>query len=116
MAAKIIMVVQNQDFFVSTGLLSIEVGRGETADAAAHDDQIVGLIQLSVLLGFVTAPGQIMSDFKGPGMAAAYAGEGWGVIRRTDPVGSRGYCSLLQSQQTFGRQCATRRQNKRCTV
>jgi hypothetical protein len=67
--AKIVMVVQHQDFCARSRLLPVKIGRRQPADAAARNDQVVGVflflrIQpcLSVAQGMAHFPGTIVAS------------------------------------------------------
>ena len=58
MATEIVVVVEQQDPFVLAGLLLIEVGRCEAADAGSDDDQVVLFVEVGVAGGAFPIPGQ----------------------------------------------------------
>ena len=79
MAAEIVVVFENQNFRVGTGDFSKEIRGGEAADAATHNNQVVGF---GILRG--SAPGvavaQGVADFHDRVGGAAHAGQRRRVI------------------------------------
>ena len=80
-AAEIVMVVENEDAG-GRALRAIEMGCGESTDAAANDHQIVGIFaRLRGRRGFPeVAVAQAVGHFEGARVAAAQAGEGGRVV------------------------------------
>jgi hypothetical protein len=81
MAAEIVVVLQDQDARLGPGL-AVEIGRGETGNAAAHHDQIELLVRVVQGGGAVPeiAVAQLVRRFEGAGMAAAHAQSGGRII------------------------------------
>ena len=77
MSAEVVVVVEDQNARVFAGRLAVEVRRGQTADAAADDDQVVSLAGILGLAGRVPecAVAQAVSRIERSGMAAAKSGE-----------------------------------------
>ncbi len=77
-AAEIIVVVEDENAAVAR-VRAVEMRGGETADAPAHDDEIVFFARVRRRRrGFAVA--QCMSGFEGARMTAAHAGEQRGVV------------------------------------
>jgi len=83
--AEIIVIVEDQDARGGTRLGPIEIGRGEPADAATDDDQIVILTRLDrPRAGFGEgAVAQPVCGLEAAGMAAPQSGESGRVIAGT---------------------------------
>ena len=80
--AEIVMVVEHQDARACINSRTIEIGRRQPADPAAHDDQIVLLPGLDrTRPGFrIGAVTQRMGGLEAAGMAAAHPRQGRWVI------------------------------------
>jgi hypothetical protein len=81
-AAKIVMVVENQDADVSTRRRTIEIGRGEPADTATHYDEIVMLARMDrTRSGFREATvTQCVGCLEAARVAAAHSRQGRRII------------------------------------
>src|SRR6266852_2408293 len=73
MAAKIIVIVENQNARFVSSLLAIKIRRGKTADTASHDDQIVSFFVFCGVIPLLPIA-QRVPRLPGPVMAAAHAG------------------------------------------
>jgi hypothetical protein len=87
-AAKIIVVVEQQDARARRGPGSVEVRGGQAADAGADNDQIVFLTGVRRRRS-AAAVAQRMGGLEGSRMAAAQAGEQRGIVVR-GILGGRG--------------------------
>ena len=56
-AAEVIVIVKHQNFRIRSHLVLVEPGGGQATHARADNDQIVMLIQVLILGGFLPAPG-----------------------------------------------------------
>jgi hypothetical protein len=113
-AAEVVVVVQDQDLLVRAGLLAIQIGRRQTADATAGDDEVVALVQNRGLGGPLAAPRHRMGDLVRSVVAPAHSGEDGRVVVAGDPTRrSRG---LLQRQQISRGERRPSRQRERGTV
>src|SRR2546429_2174021 len=84
MSSEIVMIFQNQNLGIRTCSLAIEICRGQAADSASHNDQIVFFVKWFGRSGtFPECPiAQAVSDFKGSRMAAAEASQYRRIVRR----------------------------------
>src|SRR5580700_10556264 len=98
-AAKIIVIVKNEDARGTAGLLAIEIGRRQTTDAATDHDQIVFLAGVDRLAGFIPegSVAQCVCDFERPGMTSPHSVERWRIV--AGPI-LRGSCRRLRREHS----------------
>ena len=75
MATEIVVVVEEQDPFVLAGLLLIEVGRCESADAGSDHDEVVLFVEVGIAGGAFPIPGQGVGHFVRSIVVATEPGE-----------------------------------------
>src|SRR4051794_12150302 len=82
MAAKVIVIVEDEDPSAVANGFAIEVSGGKSADSASDDDQIVRLTRVFGFSGRVPerAVAESVGGVERAGMAAAHAGEGWRIV------------------------------------
>jgi hypothetical protein len=82
MAAEVVVVVEDQDAGFGASALAVEVGRSKSADAAADDDEVVGLTGFRG--GAVIVPSfaitQTVSIGVGALVIAPHPGERGGIV------------------------------------
>ena len=77
---EIVVVIKNKDAGVLTLFFQVIPGCCKPAHAATDDDQVVMLVQWCVFLGFLSLPGERMSNFKRTGMTASHTRENRGIV------------------------------------
>ena len=90
-SAEIVVIVEDQDAGIGAGALAIQIGRGEAAQAAAHDDEVIALPHV-LGAGEALAIPQGMSALERAGMLAAHAGAHRRIAVRRD--GAIGICEF----------------------
>src|ERR1700733_9854521 len=116
-AAEVVVVLEDQNPRVRTGMAAVEVSCGEAADPAADDHEIVGFASALRLGGRVPkrTVAELMRDFKRAGMTPAKSGESGRLVARVARSNSllekwilrRAIGTLILSEQTRAR-------DKRC--
>ena len=81
-AAKVIVVIQNENLFVGSMLLAIKDCRRQSTQARADDHKIIVFISFAHVISAQTAaPGVLMCHGVGSWVAPPEAGQGRGVDR-----------------------------------
>ena len=84
MAAKVIMIIKQQNFYICTLLLLVIPGRSQPTHPSANHHQIIVFINCLISCRLLALPSERMRHFKRAGMAAPHARQsGW--------IGARGW-------------------------
>src|SRR5271157_2377251 len=84
-SSEVVVIVEDEDARLVAGLPAIEVGSGQSADAASHDDEVVGFGGVGELRGRVPEGviAQSVRVLVGRVVAAAESGESGGIVAGT---------------------------------
>ena len=104
MAAKVIVIIENQNGFIWPVLLAVKDSGGQATQPGANDDQIVVLTRLFRSTRLVSGiPGALMRHGIGSGVTPSESRKCWGIMRPAATQGQTGEATGHRPSDRDGR-------------